>query len=281
MRRGIAAQMTRAAAVPVAHSTFEADMTAVVKLRAAHSDAYRAREGVGLSFLPFVVKAVAEGLHGNPDLNAHYTDAGLIRKRRVNVGIAIAIAVADVVASGSRLAGAVYYRVRTNDQPLVPGQGAHFDQARAVSPCLSYRGVLHEGDVPRLAHDRIRYAREGAGGKRQDPQTGLQTHRFPTSSALEAGGELPDKTADDRRGLRVGAVAQVQSADGAHVSGGGQTTQKTVTLQQHHLGACPSSGCGRGHARRASADNEHVAGNAGIIGSEATAHLSHFRMCWP
>jgi 2-oxoisovalerate dehydrogenase E2 component (dihydrolipoyl transacylase) len=91
MRRGIAAQMTRAAAVPVAHSTFEADMTAVVKLRAAHSDAYRAREGVGLSFLPFVVKAVAEGLHGNPDLNAHYTDAGLIRKRRVNVGIAIAI----------------------------------------------------------------------------------------------------------------------------------------------------------------------------------------------
>jgi pyruvate/2-oxoglutarate dehydrogenase complex dihydrolipoamide acyltransferase (E2) component len=91
MRRGIAAQMTRAAAVPVAHSTFEADMTAVVKLRAAHSDAYRAREGVGRSFLPFVVKAVAEGLHGNPDLNAHYTDAGLIRKRRVNVGIAIAI----------------------------------------------------------------------------------------------------------------------------------------------------------------------------------------------
>jgi len=91
MRRGIAAQMTRAAAVPVAHSTFEADMTAVVKLRGAQAAAYKAREGVGLSFLPFVVKAVAEGLHGNPDLNAHYTDAGLLRKRRVNIGVAIAV----------------------------------------------------------------------------------------------------------------------------------------------------------------------------------------------
>jgi 2-oxoisovalerate dehydrogenase E2 component (dihydrolipoyl transacylase) len=91
MRRGIAAQMTRAAAVPVAHSTFEADMTAVVKLRSAQAEAYKAREGVGLSFLPFVVKAVVEALHGNPDLNAHYTDAGLLRKRRINVGIAIAV----------------------------------------------------------------------------------------------------------------------------------------------------------------------------------------------
>jgi 2-oxoisovalerate dehydrogenase E2 component (dihydrolipoyl transacylase) len=35
MRKGIAAQMTRAAQIPVAHSTFEADMTAVVKLRGA------------------------------------------------------------------------------------------------------------------------------------------------------------------------------------------------------------------------------------------------------
>jgi len=91
MRRGIAAQMTRAAAVPAAYSTFEADMTAVVNLRAAQADAYKAREGVGLSFLPFVVKAVVEALHGHPDLNAHYVEEGLLRKRRVNIGIAIAV----------------------------------------------------------------------------------------------------------------------------------------------------------------------------------------------
>ena len=91
MRKGIAAQMTRAAQIPVAHSTFEADMTAVVKQRGEQAAAYKAREGVGLSFLPFVVKAVVEALHDHPDLNAHYTDAGLLRKRRINIGIAIAV----------------------------------------------------------------------------------------------------------------------------------------------------------------------------------------------
>ena len=91
MRRGIAAQMTRASAVPAAYSTFETDMTPVVTLRAAQADAYKAREGVGLSFLPFVVKAVVEALHSHPDLNAHYIEEGLLRKRRINIGIAIAV----------------------------------------------------------------------------------------------------------------------------------------------------------------------------------------------
>ena len=91
MRRGIAAQMTRASTIPVAHSTFEADMTTVVNVRASVGSAYKAREGVSLSFLPFIVKAVVESLHEHPDLNAHYTEGGLLRKRRVNIGIAIAV----------------------------------------------------------------------------------------------------------------------------------------------------------------------------------------------
>jgi len=91
MRRGIAAQMTRAAAIPAAYSTFEADMTSVVKLRSSVAESYREREGIGLSFLPFVVKAVVDALHCHPDLNAHYTESGLLRKRHINVGIAIAV----------------------------------------------------------------------------------------------------------------------------------------------------------------------------------------------
>ncbi len=91
MRRGIAAQMTRASTIPVAHSTFEADMTTVVNVRASVGGSYKAREGVSLSFLPFIVKAVVESLHEHPDLNAHYTEGGLLRKRRVNIGIAIAV----------------------------------------------------------------------------------------------------------------------------------------------------------------------------------------------
>jgi 2-oxoisovalerate dehydrogenase E2 component (dihydrolipoyl transacylase) len=91
MRRGIANQMTRAAAVPVAYSTFEVDMTAVASLRNVQGAAYKEREGVGLSYLPFVIKAVVEALHSSPDINAHYTDEGLLRKRHINIGVAIAV----------------------------------------------------------------------------------------------------------------------------------------------------------------------------------------------
>ena len=114
MRRGIAAQMTRAAAIPVAHSTFEADMTAVVNLRSKQAEAYKAREGVGLSFLPFVVKAVVEALHGHPDINAHYTEEGLLRKRHINIGIAIAV-------DGPQGAGLIVPVIHDADQLSING----------------------------------------------------------------------------------------------------------------------------------------------------------------
>jgi pyruvate/2-oxoglutarate dehydrogenase complex dihydrolipoamide acyltransferase (E2) component len=114
MRRGIAAQMTRAAAIPVAHSTFEADMTAVVNLRSKQAEAYKAREGVGLSFLPFVVKAVVEALHGHPDINAYYTEDGLLRKRHINIGIAIAV-------DGPQGAGLIVPVIHDADQLSING----------------------------------------------------------------------------------------------------------------------------------------------------------------
>jgi pyruvate/2-oxoglutarate dehydrogenase complex dihydrolipoamide acyltransferase (E2) component len=114
MRRGIAAQMTRAAAIPVAHSTFEADMTAVVNLRSKQAEAYKAREGVGLSFLPFVVKAVVEALHAHPDINAYYTEDGLLRKRHINIGIAIAV-------DGPQGAGLIVPVIHDADQLSING----------------------------------------------------------------------------------------------------------------------------------------------------------------
>jgi 2-oxoisovalerate dehydrogenase E2 component (dihydrolipoyl transacylase) len=91
-------------------------MTAVVNLRRTEAEAYKAREGVGLSFLPFVVKAVVEALHASPDLNAHYTEAGLLRKRRINIGIAIA-----VEASQGGGGGLIVPVIRDADQLSING----------------------------------------------------------------------------------------------------------------------------------------------------------------
>ena len=91
MRKGIAAQMTRAAAVPLAYLTLEVDMSGAVGLRERVKREYEAREGIGLSYVAIVTKAVVEALRRNPDLNGHWTDQGLIRRARVNVGIAVAV----------------------------------------------------------------------------------------------------------------------------------------------------------------------------------------------
>jgi pyruvate/2-oxoglutarate dehydrogenase complex dihydrolipoamide acyltransferase (E2) component len=91
MRKGIAAQMTKALQVPHAYVAMEVDLTGLVRLREREKRAYQEREGLSLSFVPFVVKAAAEALKRHPALNAHWTEQGLLAKRRINVGIAVAV----------------------------------------------------------------------------------------------------------------------------------------------------------------------------------------------
>ena len=91
MRKGIAAQMTRALAVPHAYVQMEIDATRLVALREGAKKAYQAKEGISLSYVPFVVKASAEALKRNPTFNAHWTDEGLLAKRRVNIVVAVAV----------------------------------------------------------------------------------------------------------------------------------------------------------------------------------------------
>ena len=91
MRKGIAAQMTRALQVPHAYVQVEVDVTNLVRLRESLKREYQAREGISLSFVPFVVKASVEALRRNPTFNATWTEQGLVAKRRVNVGVAVAM----------------------------------------------------------------------------------------------------------------------------------------------------------------------------------------------
>jgi 2-oxoisovalerate dehydrogenase E2 component (dihydrolipoyl transacylase) len=91
MRKGIAAQMTRALAAPHAYVQMEVDVTRLVRFRESHKGAYQAKEGISLSFVPFVVKASAEALKRNPTFNATWSDDGLVAKRHVNIGVAVAV----------------------------------------------------------------------------------------------------------------------------------------------------------------------------------------------
>jgi len=91
MRKGIAAQMTRALAVPHAYVHMEVDASALVRAREAAKREYQSREGISLSYVPFVIKAVVDALRRYPTFNAHWTEPGLVAKRRVHMGVAVAV----------------------------------------------------------------------------------------------------------------------------------------------------------------------------------------------
>jgi 2-oxoisovalerate dehydrogenase E2 component (dihydrolipoyl transacylase) len=91
MRKGIAAQMARALAVPHAYVSMEVDANSLVRFREAAKRDFQAREGLSLSYVPLVAKACVEGLKRHPQFNAHWTEQGLLAKRRVNIGVAVAV----------------------------------------------------------------------------------------------------------------------------------------------------------------------------------------------
>ena len=91
MRKGIATQMTKALLAPHAYVQMEIDATRLVAFREKAKREYQAKEGIGLSYVPFVVKASAEALKKNPTFNAVWTEQGLVAKRRVNIGVAVAV----------------------------------------------------------------------------------------------------------------------------------------------------------------------------------------------
>ena len=91
MRKKIAQHMVMSKQTSAHVSTvFEADFSAIAKLRRQHKDDYAAR-GVKLTYLPFVVQAVIAGLRDFPILNASMDDSNVIYHRDLNIGIAVAL----------------------------------------------------------------------------------------------------------------------------------------------------------------------------------------------
>jgi 2-oxoisovalerate dehydrogenase E2 component (dihydrolipoyl transacylase) len=92
MRKGIAAKMTRVKqTVPHAYTVVEVDMHNVVRWREDNNGAYKAREGIGLSYVAAVVKAVTETLRQHPTVNSQFAEDKVVLKQAMNIGIAVAV----------------------------------------------------------------------------------------------------------------------------------------------------------------------------------------------
>jgi len=92
VRRSIAERMVKSVQTsPHVWTMVEVDMTGLVRYREAEKEAFRGRHGVNLTYLPFVAQVLCEALHEFPFLNSSWTDEGIILKKYVNLGIAVAV----------------------------------------------------------------------------------------------------------------------------------------------------------------------------------------------
>ena len=92
VRRAIADHMVRSRQTsPHAWLMVEVDMSRVVRLREAGKMAFKERYGISLTYLPFVARAVVEALRRRPTFNAQWSDAGLVLKHDIHLGIAVAL----------------------------------------------------------------------------------------------------------------------------------------------------------------------------------------------
>ena len=90
VRKRTAEHMAKSwAAIPHVMQAIEADFSKVDEARRAAGAAWKGREGFSLTYLPFIVRAVALALAKYPRLNASFHGDHLVLHKRVNIGIAV------------------------------------------------------------------------------------------------------------------------------------------------------------------------------------------------
>ena len=90
IRRAIADRMSRSKhEAPHAWSMVEVDVTGLVALRESRKEEFAEREGIRLTYLPLIVKAVVEGLKEYPVLNSVWDGDRIVVRKQINVGVAV------------------------------------------------------------------------------------------------------------------------------------------------------------------------------------------------
>jgi pyruvate/2-oxoglutarate dehydrogenase complex dihydrolipoamide acyltransferase (E2) component len=139
MRLAIAEHMVRSKRTsPHATTVVEVDMTNIARWLEKNKEDFKKREGYSISYVPFVMKAVCEGIRKFPYMNSSWTeDNKIILKKHINLGMAVATDVGFVVptlydADQYTLAGlakqisTIAQRARANKLTIQDLQGSTF-----------------------------------------------------------------------------------------------------------------------------------------------------------
>ena len=92
MRRSIAEHMRHSLDTSAhVHLMNEVDMTRIVNYVDGNSSSFKMREGFPLTYTPFIVSACVRALQIFPDMNSSLDGTSIIRKKNVNIGLAVAV----------------------------------------------------------------------------------------------------------------------------------------------------------------------------------------------
>jgi pyruvate dehydrogenase E2 component (dihydrolipoamide acetyltransferase) len=92
MRKKIAERMVESKRTSAhVHSVFKVDMTRIARFREKNRKAWEARNGVKLTYLPFIAKALLHGIRVKPIINSSVVGDGIQYHKNVNIGIAVAL----------------------------------------------------------------------------------------------------------------------------------------------------------------------------------------------
>ena len=92
MRRSIAEHMRHSLDTSAhVHLMNEVDMTRIVNYVDENSSSFKMREGFPLTYTPFIVSACVRALQIFPDMNSSLDGTSIIRKKNVNIGLAVAV----------------------------------------------------------------------------------------------------------------------------------------------------------------------------------------------
>jgi 2-oxoglutarate dehydrogenase E2 component (dihydrolipoamide succinyltransferase) len=73
------------------HTVFKVDMTRIVKIREKQKNSYEQRNGVKLTYMPFIARAVMAGIKAMPIVNSSVAGDSIVFHKNVNLGIAVAL----------------------------------------------------------------------------------------------------------------------------------------------------------------------------------------------
>ena len=90
IRRRVAENTTKSwTTTPHVLQVAEADYSRIVQVQREQGDAWKAREGFALTFMPFVTRAISIALGRFPKLNATFNGDSLTLHKRIHIGVAV------------------------------------------------------------------------------------------------------------------------------------------------------------------------------------------------